>query len=42
MPENGWCLAAKYGCGYRMQQLNAAPSVSNSAQGECTWGRIQR
>ena len=25
MPENGWCLAAKYGYGYRLQQLGAAP-----------------
>ena len=33
MPENGWCLAAKYGYGYRLQWLNATPSVSKSAQG---------
>jgi DNA-binding response OmpR family regulator len=31
MPENGWRLAAKYGYGYRLQQLGAAPSVSSAA-----------
>ena len=25
VPDNGWCLAAKYGYGYRLQQLGAAP-----------------
>jgi len=28
IPENGWCLDAKYGYGYRLQQLDAAESVS--------------
>jgi DNA-binding response OmpR family regulator len=28
MPENGWHLTAKYGYGYRLQQLGAAPAVS--------------
>ncbi len=31
MAENGWCLAAKYGYGYSLQQLNAAPSASSAA-----------
>jgi DNA-binding response OmpR family regulator len=31
MPENGWRLSAKYGYGYRLQQLGAAPSVSSAA-----------
>jgi two-component system response regulator RegX3 len=31
IPENGWRLAAKYGYGYRLQQLGAAPSVSSAA-----------
>jgi DNA-binding response OmpR family regulator len=31
MPENGWHLTAKYGYGYRLQQLGAAPSVSSAA-----------
>jgi DNA-binding response OmpR family regulator len=26
IPENGWCLTAKYGHGYRLQQLGATPS----------------
>jgi DNA-binding response OmpR family regulator len=31
MPENGWHLTAKYGYGYRLQQLGATPSVSSAA-----------
>jgi DNA-binding response OmpR family regulator len=31
MPENGWHLTAKYGYGYRLQQLGPAPSVSSVA-----------
>jgi hypothetical protein len=31
MPENGWHLAAKYGYGYRLQQLGTAPAVSSVA-----------
>jgi two-component system response regulator RegX3 len=31
MPENGWHLTAKYGYGYRLQQLGAPPSVSSAA-----------
>jgi two-component system, OmpR family, response regulator RegX3 len=31
MPENGWHLTAKYGYGYRLQQLGAAPAVSSVA-----------
>ena len=27
IPENGWSLAAKYGHGYRLQKLDAAPPV---------------
>jgi DNA-binding response OmpR family regulator len=33
IPENGWRLAAKYGYGYRLQQLGAAPSASSAALG---------
>ena len=29
VPENGWRLAAKYGYGYRLQQLGSVPSVSS-------------
>lgn len=31
MPENGWRLAAKYGYGYRLQQLGAPRSVASPA-----------
>jgi DNA-binding response OmpR family regulator len=30
MPENGWRLAAKYGYGYRLQQLGASSAVSSA------------
>jgi DNA-binding response OmpR family regulator len=36
IPENGWRLAAKYGYGYRLQQLGAAPPVSSAAYGVTT------
>ena len=32
IPENGWCLDAKYGYGYRLQKLGAVTTVSLEAR----------